>query len=62
MPFLLFPNLKYKQKTTRARRSITTSGKYSMKFSSGGDEQILDKTVDSGVKERKKKKKKKIKK
>ena len=55
LSFLLFLNLKYQQKTTRARRRIRTSGKYRMKFSSGGDEQILDKTVDSGGKKRKKK-------
>jgi len=53
--FLLFRNWKYQQKPARARRRIRTSGKYRMKFSSGGDEQILDKTVNSGGKKEKKK-------
>lgn len=54
LPFFFFLNLQYQQKTARARRRIRTSGKYKMKFSSGGDEQILDKTVDSeGKKEEK---------
>lgn len=47
LPSLLFLNLQYQKKTARPRRRITTSGKYKMKFSSDGDEQILDKTVDS---------------
>lgn len=54
LPFLLFLNLQYQQKTARARRRIRTSGKYKMKFSSDGDEQILDKTVDSEGKEKEK--------
>lgn len=54
LPFLLFLDLQYQQKTPRASRRIRTSGKYKMKFRSAGDEQILDKTVDSEGKKKEK--------
>lgn len=46
--------MKHQQKPARARRRIRIRGKNRMKFSNGGDEQIVDKTVDSGGKIQKK--------